>query len=153
MEEFRKILVPVDGSELSTKALVKALRLSKAFGSEITVIHVTEPTDISLGAPVMGGSEMSVIMLQNVTLKEGKKVISTAKALAKKHGVSIRVLKRDGHASNEIINASRDFDLIVMGTHGRGGLAHLLIGSVAEKVARHAYCPVLLIRDRYSPDG
>ncbi len=67
---------------------------------------------------------------------------------SKEKGMGVNTVHLRGNAANEIIDASKQYDLIVMGTHGRSGLTHLLIGSVAEKVARHACCPVLLIREK-----
>ncbi len=58
----------------------------------------------------------------------------------------VKTLVIEGSPANEIITASKDYDLIVMGSLGRTGLSHLLMGSVAEKVVRHASCPVLVVR-------
>jgi len=149
MQEYKKILVPVDGSGLSKKALQKGLSLGKTFGSEVTIIHVEETVLSGVGMPGLEGANPSLEIAQELTDKEDIEIIKISRDQAEKEGMKIGSVHLRGHPANEIINVSKDFDLIVMGTHGNGGLKHLLIGSVAEKVARHACCPVLLIRERY----
>jgi len=149
MLEYKKILVPVDGSDLSKKALQKGLSLGKTLGSEITVIHVEEPIRGGIGMPGLEGANTSLEIAQEITDKEDHTIIRAAKDQAEGEGMRIGSIHMEGHPANEIINVSHDYDLIIMGTHGIGGLKHLLIGSVAEKVARHGCCPVLLVREKY----
>jgi len=148
MQEYRDILVPVDGSELSKKALRKALSLAGTFEGKVTALHVEEPIKGSWGTMGMESIQPSEEEYQDIMDKESKKILGEADIIARENGIAIKTVHQKGHAANEIVNASKHYDLIVMGTHGRSGLEHLLIGSVAEKVARHACCPVLLIREK-----
>jgi len=148
MEEYRRILVPVDGSDLSKKALEKALTLARTFGSEVTILHVNENLPSSWGIPGMEGIDMPEEQIKEQIEEYTEKLLEEYTEIFKKAGMEVRSDVVHGNPANEIIEASRDFDLIVMGTHGRGGLFHLLIGGTAEKVVRHACCPVFLIRDR-----
>ncbi len=148
MDEYKKLLVPTDGSELSKKAILKAISLAKMFGGSVTVMHVEEMPLTDGGPPGIAEVQPSAFELQEIFRKEAKRIMMESKLIAKENSMKIGTIDIGGLAANEIINASKDFDMILMGTHGRGGLTHLLIGSVAEKVARHACCPVLLIRDK-----
>jgi len=148
MEEYKKLLVPIDGSELSVKALKKAFSLARAFGSEITVLHVEGVPQGNWGMPGLEGSQPTEFEYQSLMKDESERILYDARLLSKKNNNDVVTILLRGHAANEIINSSKHYDMIVMGTHGRGGLKHLLIGSVAEKVSRHACCPVMLIREK-----
>jgi nucleotide-binding universal stress UspA family protein len=148
MDEYKNLLVPTDGSDLSRKAILKAISLAKKFGSRVTVLHVEERPLTDGGPPGVEVFQPSENELNAIFKKESDRIIEETKLIAKENKMTIYIIHTKGHAANEIIKASKDFDMILMGTHGRGGLTHLLIGSVAEKVARHACCPVMLIRDK-----
>lgn len=148
MKEYKRILVPVDGSDLSKKALEKALSLAKEFGSRVTILHVNENVPASWGFPGMEGIEIPEEKIKQQAEEYAENLLDDYREISKKTGLEVHTDVIFGNPANEIIEASRDFDLIVMGTHGRGGLLHLLIGGTAEKVVRHACCPVFLIRDR-----
>lgn len=148
MEEYKEILVPVDGSDLSKKALMKALSLAENFGAKVTIMHVHEPLKINV-LGVTGEHEFvadyrSSEPLVNIV----EPMIEEYRKIAEESSKKISTIIVGGNPTNEIIKESKKFDLIIMGTHGRSALRHLLIGGVAEKVARHAYCPVLLIREK-----
>jgi len=138
MKSPKNILVPIDMSVLSITALQYAEDIAHHFGAEITVVFVTETGD-------------SQAKLQNKG-KENDKVIKSALGhLLLDHNVvtqSLNIEIRHGAPATEIVKASHDLqtDLIIMCTHGRGGLSHMLMGSVAEKVVRQAACPVLTIK-------
>ena len=135
---LRKILVPVDFSECSEKALQYAIPFAKQFGAEITLVHVIQ---YSVQAP-----EMILAADTTQAAKEG------VDALVQKVGdaVMCRAVVRVGKPADEIVEAATQggADLIILSTHGRSGLAHLLLGSTAEQVVRHAPCPVLVVRER-----
>jgi nucleotide-binding universal stress UspA family protein len=146
---FNKILAPTDFSEDSSLALNYAVTMAQKFSSEIIVIHVDQPL-----APVMV-SELSPgldVSTMNRIAEEGRllalKELDATTARLRESGVKTRGLMRVGAPFLEIIHAaqSEGADLIVMGTHGRTGLAHVLIGSVAERVVNKAPCPVLTVR-------
>lgn len=153
MVEFKRILVPLDGSPLSESALPIATSLAGHFESQIILIR-------ALGGP---GSTISTFHPE-VGIRLQKEMREHARQEAESHlqarqgelrqqGFKVRTLMRDASPAESIIDAAaaEDVDLIVMSTHGRGGLARWTFGSVADKVARHSPCPVLLVRQ--PPEG
>ncbi|MFO1232081.1 Nucleotide-binding universal stress protein, UspA family [Paenacidovorax caeni] len=144
---FKHILVPVDGSETSTKAVVKAVGLAKAFGSVVTVLYVIDPYPFTgVGADFAYGQAQylsAATAEANQALDEAKKVFEDA-------GVQVNTLLGEGHAVHEGIGrvlSSVDADLIVMGSHGRRGLEKLMLGSVTQRVLGVVHVPVLVVRD------
>lgn len=144
---FKHILVPVDGSETSTKAVVKAVGLAKAFGSIVTVLYVIDPYPFTgVGADFAYGQAQylsAATAEANQALDEAKKVFEDA-------GVQVNTLLGEGHAVHEGIGrvlSSVDADLIVMGSHGRRGLEKLMLGSVTQRVLGVVHVPVLVVRD------
>ena len=149
MPTFSKILTPTDFSDDSKLALGYAVELAQKFSAEIVVVHVDQPL-----APVMV-SELNPGLDVNTMnrIAEEQRLLALREldqttARLREQGLKARSLMRVGAPFLEIINtaASENADLIVMGTHGRSGLAHVLMGSVAERVVRKAPCPVLTIR-------
>ena len=144
---FKHILVPVDGSETSTKAVVKAVGLAKAFGSVVTVLYVIDPYPFTgVGADFAYGQAQylsAATAEANQALDEAKKVFEDA-------GVQVNTLLGEGHAVHEGIGrvlSSVDADLIVIGSHGRRGLEKLMLGSVTQRVLGVVHVPVLVVRD------
>lgn len=140
--KLNKILVPVDFSECSKKALEYALPLAEQFGAELTLLYVTPS---SPPVPELGPLELVDLEDAVKALKELQASASTAL-----HSHSVQRLVRTGEPHAEIIRvaAEQGMDLIVLSTHGRTGLSRMLLGSTAEKVVRHARCPVLVVRER-----
>jgi nucleotide-binding universal stress UspA family protein len=141
---LKKILVPVDFSTLSKKGVDYAVALAKQFGSEVTLFHVTQSC-----VPVADivGPETTDLLQR---IHEAAET-----SLAKWHaeldrGVASKTVLRFGEPCMEIVRAAKELsiDLIVISTHGRIGLAHTFLGSTAERVIRHAPCPVLVVRER-----
>lgn len=144
---FRKILCPVDFSEPSREALKAAARLAAEMSAELTLLYVWE-------SPVrLSEAQVTQSDLMEHERKQGETALAAWKPEAEALGavgVTIKVLVGappwkmivDEVASNP------GYDLLVMGTHGRTGIVRVLLGSVAERVARHADCPVLLVRNR-----
>lgn len=143
MLEIRKILAPTDFSENAKTGLDYARGLANVFGSEITLIHVTEPRFSYAG---YGLSPEVVRDIERETQEAIEEQIEKAKADLGE--VRCSHLVREGAPFHEIVEAAReiDADLIVMATHGHTGIKHLLLGSTAEKVVRYAPCPVLTVR-------
>jgi nucleotide-binding universal stress UspA family protein len=145
MLTIRKILCPTDFSEPSEAGWAFALTLAEQFGAEVILLHVVpEP----VGNPI--AYEMGYTperFLRSVT-EEATRLLADLAAKAGDWKVTIRQVLRRGVEFREVNAAAKEegADLIVMGTHGRTGLAHLLIGSVAEKVVRTAPCPVLTVK-------
>lgn len=136
---LRKILVPVDFSECSGKALQYAIPLAKQFGAELTLVHVQHyPYEV-----------VEAAMFHEAALRaEQNELDSLLQKLGKI--VPSRSVFRMGKAADEIVEVARETgaDLIVLSTHGRSGLAHVLLGSTAERVVRYAPCPVLIVREK-----
>jgi nucleotide-binding universal stress UspA family protein len=139
----RHILVPHDFSDTAQHALTFALELSSKLGAKITVLHAFEVP--SFGYP--DGIALSAEVIENVR-KAASTALDGLVDRARGSGTDVRGVLRQGAAWSEIGAAAKDLkvDLIVMGTHGRHGLARVLLGSVAEKVVRTAPCPVLTVR-------
>ena len=133
---FRHVLVPHDFSPQATVALKTAAQLAKAHGGKLTVLHVLVPfylpADVPFGMPAVGEQRQFLQRLVTKVLGAG--------------GPPVTVRVDIGDASQRIIDAARRADSIVMATSGRTGVAHFLIGSVAERVVRHATVPVLTLR-------
>ena|SRR5436190_3478465 len=138
-----RILVPTDFSESADAALAYAVRLADQVGATVRLVHVFEDPDaLSLY------SEVYVPIPPDVRaeiLTDMQRQL-TARAAASGHG-NITTAVLNGAAAQTIVEGAtaQQCDLIVMGTHGRHGMAHLLMGSVAERVVRTAVCPVLVV--------
>lgn len=142
---FKKILVPVDFSEPSTLALDTAVALAKECGASLTIVHVYEPLAIAVPEGYQLFSEEQLTQL----FEEFQRQLAEQRKRAELAGApQVDTELLHGFAVGEIQNFAEqcNFDLIVMGTHGRRGLSHALLGSVAERVVRLAPCPVLTVR-------
>jgi nucleotide-binding universal stress UspA family protein len=138
------ILVPVDFSAASKKAIAYADAFAATFGSRITLIHVLEPmvlpAEFGYVPPPTLEDEARQIEAIRARLREA----AAAMESARKADVAVHV----GRPWQEITVAATELgaDLLVITTHGRTGIKHVLLGSVAEKIVRHAACPVLVVR-------
>ena len=140
---YRKILLPVDGSESAQNAMRTGLELARLFGAEVTALSVVDITTFSHNA--------QGYMLPDLYVYADKAAEASVMEAVKEGesmGVRVKGLVSRGSPSQEIIERSAEHDLIVMGTHGRSGVSHALIGSVAEKVVRFASCPVMVVKQR-----
>jgi universal stress protein A len=143
--KIKRILCPTDFSAIAEKAVEYAVFLASSHNAELQLLHVVDhlhgfdnylilsmtPREISERMEQHANKDLSEVVNQI------KETVKTEKAV------------RHGKASVQIIKMAREVkaDLIVMGSHGRTGVSHVIIGSVAEAVVRHAYCPVLVVRD------
>jgi universal stress protein A len=145
MKSIKKILVPVDFSKGGADALEFAMDISKRYEAELSIINVNE-----FMANVLTPSALPSGILET-WIGEANKLLEDTKARVLAAGVrSVQSTFLQGAAHTEIVRFATEghFDLIVMGTHGRTGVGHALIGSVAERVVRKAPCPVLTVRLR-----
>jgi len=145
MIELKRILVATDFSKHSQVALQYAAAFGKAFGAEVLLCHTLERPDfISQLPPVAEGYFPPNL----VEIQEQHARTQCEQALAQAGLSKARVLLPQGNPTTEIVKAAKaeNVDLIVIGTHGRTAVAHLLLGSVAERVVRAAGCPVLTVR-------
>ena len=143
---LKKILCPTDFSENSEHAMKYALALATLSQAQLELFHVVEPIaypqSTELFEPVLDEVELTMKM-EAAYQKQLEDQVAALKAEYPKIAGKLVT----GNTFLEIIQAARDeVDMIVMGTHGRTGLAHVLIGSVAERIVREAPCPVLTVK-------
>lgn len=144
MITLKQILVPTDFSETSGVAVKYARALAQAFNADLHLMHVLEN-------PYLAYDPMSftppINFLEELEAKTRERLLQLVTDWDPTHP-HVDVVTTRGSAFLEIINYSKEhnIDLIVLGTHGRGPIAHMLLGSVAEKIVRKAPCPVLTVR-------
>ncbi len=146
---FTRILVPTDFSEPSDAALDYARALAEKFGASLHLLHIIEPhTSGPFSNELYIGPSMYEVQVKEAQSKLAVRVPPADRA---RYGATTEVMT--GMSADTIVAFAGDqsVDLIVMGTHGRTGLAHLLMGSVAEHVVRTAPCPVLTVRQVPAP--
>jgi universal stress protein A len=142
---IQRILAPTDFSELSKQGLTSALELAEVFGAKLLLLHVVEPPPY----PVEGivPSHLGATLLDDLERQASNEL---AQALSETQTSRVEVARRvvTGVPYRKIVDVAEEeqSDLIVMTTHGRTGLGHLVMGSVAEKVVRTSPCPVFTIR-------
>lgn len=141
---LKKILVPIDFSSCSEKALTYALAFSKQFGASIVLLHVVHInySGIEFGLVDFPSLEQEVADGARKSLMElSKKMISA--------DVEVEVVVKTGQSFRQIAEAATELeaDVIIMSTHGNTGLKHVLLGSTTENVVRYAPCPVLTVRE------
>ena len=149
MVKLHRMLVATDFSDSSKEALDYAVSLAKSLAADIYLLQVFEPPFYPpRGAPLDAPQEVHRWIRG---LKEGElRKLNELAEDVRRHGVRVHPIQAEGAPFEEILKAAEGVhsDLIVMGTHGRGGWDRFLMGSVAEKVARHASCPVLTVKPK-----
>jgi len=143
--QIKKILVPIDFSDYSKKALQYASSLAKQFNAHLSLIYVIEPViypaDFSMGQ----------VALPSIDVEMNTRAKEELENLAQKEisGLVFKTIIKTGKPFMEIIETAveEDIDLIIIASHGHTGVEHLLFGSTADKVIRKAPCPVLTLRD------
>jgi nucleotide-binding universal stress UspA family protein len=150
---YQRILIPVDGSETATKAMVTALQLARDSGGQVHLVHVVEGMT-PLAADPYGAYSGEVIEIMR---QSGSKILEDALQVAKAAGVTAdtELFDNFGERLAEVVaDAAIRFnaDLIVVGTHGRRGLGRMMLGSGAEQIIRLAPVPVLVIRQKEKKD-
>jgi len=146
--DFTRILVPTDFSAPSNGALASAKTLATRFGASLHLLHVLDDPFVA-GAFAADVYAPPPAGLRESWLKGAETLLATQLAPEEKadfHSTTAVVFGPPARAIVEYAG-THGIDLIVMGTHGRGGMAHLLIGSVAERVVRTALCPVMTVRE------
>lgn len=144
---YKRILVPVDGSTTSGLGLGEALRLAADQKAQLQILHIK---DLGLAHRHYEGL-VSITELERSAHEVAEKVLNDAKALATANGIDAELKLHEtetGEVARVIVEEAKRWhaDLIVMGTHGRRGLKHMLLGSEAEGVVRMTPVPVLLLR-------
>jgi nucleotide-binding universal stress UspA family protein len=148
---YKRILVPVDGSETCNRGIVAALQLSRENGGRVRFVHAVDEL------LYLTGYEYSADLLQSART-EAARLLEDASAMARAAGVpaDARLVETAGRRLGEIVAdeaRSWEADLVVVGTHGRRGMSRLLLGSGAEQVLRLAPVPVLAVRTPEPPPG
>jgi universal stress protein A len=143
---FTRILVPTDFSAPSHAALALAKRMATTSGASLHLIHVLEDPLAAYAAEVYVSPPAGI---RESWLEGAKALLEEQLTPDERASLRSTELVVFGTPAREIVNqaSANDIDLIVMGTHGRGGVHHLLMGSIAERVVRAARCPVLTVRD------
>src|SRR5262245_28246332 len=146
MIALKQLLVPTDFSETSDSALRYGKALAGAFGATLHVVHIVEQP---YGQPwAVEAYGFSLATLQDEWIKDAKSRLTESVSDEEKKTIKTVTATVLGHPVMEILRYAEDngIDLIVMGTHGRGPLGKMVLGSVAERVVRRAPCPVLTVR-------
>ena len=150
MAIFKHILIPVDFSAHSNAALLLGSEMAARFGSSVSLLHVHELLPYGLPSEY----EMYAPDLRQRVIAQIEQGLAAAQRRAETAGArTVETKIIEGYPAADIAKfaAKGGFDLIVMGTHGRRGIQHALLGSVAERVVRMAPCPVLTVRSSEEP--
>ena len=144
MKGYKKILVPLDGSETSEAILPEIEKLASAFRANIALLYVVP-------IPIVPGVMEPVVTSQTITdtlIKDAEAYLRKIEKRLKGKGFTVERHLQQGDEAQQILERCdrEDIDLIAMSTHGRSGVSRWLLGSVAEKVIRHATKPMLLVR-------
>jgi nucleotide-binding universal stress UspA family protein len=146
MTRIRRILHPSDFSRASSAAFNRAVEMAKANRAELTVLHVLPPA-----VPMYGDGYLSPRQYEEIEASaraHAGKQLAALLAKARRSGVRVKGVLLDGQPYERITRAAKSqrADLVVMGTHGRTGLARFFVGSVAERVVATSPCPVMTVR-------
>jgi nucleotide-binding universal stress UspA family protein len=138
---FEKILVPLDGSEHSIRALKMAVQIAQKFNGKITLVHV-----YSIGGFAISPTPVHAFI--EAIRKVGAGILADGEKKVNAEEVHVESLLLEGHAVEQIVKTCREgkFDLIVMGARGLSKIKEMLLGSVSDGVTRHACCPVLVVK-------
>lgn len=144
MIQIKRLLAPTDFSESSKQALHYALEFARGFNTELHILNVVEPVVY----PAEMFSQVGMIDVESVLEKSSKEEMEIWLKDIPTDKRPITTAVEHGRPFAEIIRYAQEhqIDLIILGTHGRSGLDHFLLGSTAEKVIRKAPCPVLTVR-------
>lgn len=139
-----RLLVPLDGSSLAEQALPMARTLAQATGAQLILLQVIDPDQPHL--EVAGAGPVDVRQEQRAVEELAHQYLGRLAQSLRAAGLNVSISIMRGHIAEQIIRAAHELDLIVMATHGRGGLRRLVFGSVADQVLRTASVPVLVVR-------
>jgi universal stress protein A len=147
---YDRILVPIDFSEHSRRTVAYATRTAKRNNSTIYLLHVFQIPDYVV-TPYTRRSQNSAEVQSHVVAAEQdarENLEAFAQELSNR-GIKVQPYLRVGYPFDEIVLMAKHFDvdLIIIGSHGRGGISRLLVGSTAERVVEHASCPVLVVKE------
>lgn len=146
MVPVRRILIPTDYSPASDAIADQACELAKHFGAEVHVLHIMEAFDTPY--PYLGPPFNQNVTWEPLIRQQAEEALAKWPLPANAEGLTVKRALLTGSPAINIVNYAKEngVDLIIMATHGRTGLSHILLGSVAENVIRLSTCPVLTIR-------
>src|SRR5688572_3600845 len=147
LRNVKRILVPTDFSDPSAEALGTAIALAQHAGAVVDLVHVAVEAAFALPPPV---DVAAVPVDMNRLMEQATEILSVEEQRVRAAGLRCETAMLVGRPDAEIVaraNATAA-ELIVMGTHGRSGIAHALLGSVAERVVQHSPCPILIVPKR-----
>jgi nucleotide-binding universal stress UspA family protein len=141
--KIEKILLPYDGSSHSINATKYALELAKLFGAHVTILHCYE-------WPEYMPAEVPELLIQDIKTnmkREAGEILKKAEGIFEKQGVEYKLVTMAGSPGYVLANLakSKEYDLIIMGSHGHSDISGLFLGSVTHKVLNTIYCPVLVV--------
>lgn len=152
MPKIQNILCPIDFSQSAMNALDYAIELAKVVRADIKLLHVYEDPLASIPFARTGSAGDPTAPIEIIEEARRKRIaeIERLQAMCASHGVQAKVQEIEGTPAQTIVKVAGEtgIDLIIMGTHGRTGLSHALVGSVAERVVRQSPCPVLTVRSK-----
>lgn len=137
---YERILLPTDGSTGTAHVALQAIDLAEQYGATIHGLHVVDTDTTNILSDI--GTNDAVLQ------RRGEKAVSAVEKMAESHDVAVETEVIEGDPAESILEYAReiDADVIVAGTHGRSGVKRHLLGSVAERLVRHADCPVLTVQ-------
>jgi nucleotide-binding universal stress UspA family protein len=145
LETVKQILVPTDFSDSSSLALRAAIQMGRKFGASVEVLHVDTTATVLLPPPgdLIAASAVDIAEQMERSVERLNEIAEEVR----RTGLVCTTATEVGTTHTEIVDHAERIgaDLIVMGTHGRHGLGHALVGSIAEKVVQHSTCPVLVV--------
>lgn len=143
---FSRILVALDGSEYSMKALEFAVDIAKKYQSQLILVHVVMRQIYAINPPEAGILAGTAIVRELEA--EGKSILTKGEQTVKAHGLPVEARLRQGVPAEELLRAVIDekADLMVLGSRGLSQVKAFLLGSVSDKVSHHAKCPTLIVR-------
>ena len=164
MTGFRRILVATDGSTTCESAIDRAIELSSSLGAQLLVLTVVAGGDVSVGGlesasdPLGAAEEATLAVSRRASRPAIEEAVAKTTAAADRctaAGVAARPLVWEGPTADSILAAAaaESVDLIVVGSHCRGGVGRLLMGSVSDAVVRHASIPVMVVRPEAADTG
>jgi nucleotide-binding universal stress UspA family protein len=136
---YQKILVPVDGSDHSMRALKEAINLAKMTDGKITLMHVNRKE-----SPMSRSSNSK----DEITQSNGKSILAADKKIVEAEGLSVDTIMAEGKVAEEIVRTAKEgsFDLVIIGARGLSRVEEIMLGSVSCGVAEKAPCPVIVTK-------
>ncbi|UCH37972.1 MAG: universal stress protein [Candidatus Bathyarchaeota archaeon] len=150
---FKRLLVPIDGSQYANSAIKTAIKIAEKFDSTITLLHISS---LATSLPLDMYQRTSSITQEDITKfiassrEAGFAILDRGRQLVEDAGIRVKTLFKEGHIVQEIMTVTKGdrFDLIILGAKGISHIAELSIGSVSEKVVRTVPCAVLVIKEQ-----